>query len=191
MLTVLAALVTASILAPEVSAEETWVRYVSHDKKASALFPAQPDKIETLTRKSPAGTINTRRGQYEREGALLSLAGTKLPRAALRFAGTDKILRDAADGVLGKYFAKKTSEKKTTIGGEPAVILEFHVPDYDKEDHPGYRGDSGARVATTSWPQFNRIAYTICGTDGCCRHLPRRWVSRNMIWWTKYRDLDC
>ena len=140
MLTVLAALVTASILAPEVSAEETWVRVMSHDKKASALFPAQPDKIETLTRKSPAGTINTRRGQYETEGALLSLAGTKLPRAALKFAGTDKILRDAAEGVLGKYLAKKTSEKKTTIGGEPAVILEFRVPDYEKEDHPGYRG---------------------------------------------------
>jgi len=140
MLTVLAALVTASILTSEVSAEETWVRVISHDEKVSALFPIQPEKIETLTRKSPAGTINTRRVQHETEGILLSLAGTQLPRTALKLAGTDKILRNAAEGVLARYLATKTSEKKTQIGGEPAVILEFRVPDYEDNSHPGYRG---------------------------------------------------
>jgi hypothetical protein len=69
-----------------------------------------------------------------------SQPGTKLPRAALTFAGTDKILRNAAEGVLGTYLAKKTSEKRTKIGGEPGLILEYRVPDYEDEDHPGYRG---------------------------------------------------
>ncbi|UCF47646.1 MAG: hypothetical protein JSU89_10765, partial [Myxococcales bacterium] len=61
-------------------------------------------------------------------------------RAALTFAGTDKILRNAAEGILGEYLAKKTSEKRTKICGEPAVVLEFRVPDYEDKDHPGYRG---------------------------------------------------
>jgi hypothetical protein len=139
-LVVVAALIAAFILTPQVSAEERWVRVVSHDEKVSALFPTQPEKIETLSRKSPAGTIKTRRAQYESEGVLLTIAGTKLPKAALRLAGTDKILRNAAEGVLGTYLAKKTSQRKTKIGGEPAVILEYRVPDYDDEEHPGYRG---------------------------------------------------
>ena len=139
-LVVVTALIAAFILSPQVTAEETWVRVVSHDEKDSALIPRQPDKIETLSRKSPAGTIKTRRAQYESEGALLSIAGTKLPRAALRLAGTDKILRDAAEGVLGTYLAKKISQRKTEIGGAPAVILEYRIPDYDDEEHPGYRG---------------------------------------------------
>ena len=138
---VVAALV-ASSMAPNASAEEEWVRVKSHDERASVLFPGEPENIETTSRKSPAGKVDTRRAQYEEEGALLSIAGTKLPRAALKFAGTDKILHNAADGVVGKYYAKKTSEKKIRIGGEPAVILEFRVPDYEDENHPGYRGIS-------------------------------------------------
>jgi hypothetical protein len=139
-LAVIAALVAASIIPPRVSAEETWVRVTSHDNKVSVLFPSHPDKIETLSRKSPAGTINTRRAQYETEGVLLSISGTQLPSAALKLAGTNKILRNAAQGVLDTYLGKKVSEKKMKISGEPAVVLEYLVPDYDDKDHPGYRG---------------------------------------------------
>jgi hypothetical protein len=157
MLTVLAALLTASMFSSQSSAEETWVRVVSHDKRASALFPSQPDKIETVSRNSPAGTINTRRRQYQSEGVLLSLAGTKLPRAALRFASTDKILRNAAEGVLATYLGKKVSMIETKIGGEPAIVLEYRVPDYDDEDHPGYRGIAIALLVDESLYVINGI----------------------------------
>ncbi|NNE45788.1 MAG: hypothetical protein HKN37_03925 [Rhodothermales bacterium] len=113
---------------------------MSIDKKASVLFPDKPDKTETVSRKSPAGTIRTNIQRYEREGALLTINGTTLPRAALRFAGEKKILGNAAEGVLGKYYGKKVSEKRTTIDGAPAVVLDYRVPDYDDKDHPGYRG---------------------------------------------------
>jgi len=142
ILAVVAALGLVSIAPPQASAEEEWVRVMSHDEKASVLFPSKPEKIETTSRKSPAGKVDTSRAQYETEGVLLSIAGTKLPRVALKFAGSDKVLHNAAEGVVGKYYATKTSEKKTKIGGEPAVILEFRVPDYEDENHPGYRGIS-------------------------------------------------
>jgi hypothetical protein len=83
--------------------------------------------------------IETHRVQYETEGVMLSIAGTQLPRAALTFASTKKILRNAVDGVLATYLGKKVSEKKTKIGGEPAVVLKYLVPDYNDENHPGYR----------------------------------------------------
>jgi hypothetical protein len=142
LVTIIVALTAVIVAPPEASAEETWVRVKSHDERVSVLFPRKPDKIETTSRKSPAGKVDTRRVQYEEEGVLLSIAGTKLPRAALKFAGSDKILHNAAEGVFAKYYAKKTSEKKTKISGEPAVILEFRVPDYEDENHPGYRGIS-------------------------------------------------
>lgn len=137
---VIALFIMAAVFSSRVFADETWVRVVSHDKKVSVLFPSKPDKVEELSRKSPAGTINTRRAQYESDGALLSIAGTKLPNAALKLAGTDNILRNAAEGILANYLGKKVSENKTKISGEPAVILEYLVPDYEKKDHPGYRG---------------------------------------------------
>ena len=136
----LVGLITASLAPSEVFAEETWVRVTSPDKKASVLFPSERYKTEDLTTKSPAGTIHTRRAVYEAEGVLLSVAGTQLPRAALRFAGTDKILRNAAQGVLDTYLGKRVSQKKTKISGEPAVVLEYRVPHYEDEAHPGYRG---------------------------------------------------
>ena len=140
ILTAAAVLVTASTLCSQVSAEAAWVRVTSDDKKASVLFPTRPDKVETLSRKSPAGTINTRRAQYDGAGVQLSIAETKLPRAALTFAGPDKILRQAVAGILARDLGQTVSETKTKIGGEPAVILEYRVPDYDDKDHPGYRG---------------------------------------------------
>jgi hypothetical protein len=136
----LAALAAVSLVSSGVSAEETWVRVTSHDQKVSVLFPSHPDKIETLTRKSPAGKIDTRRAQYETEGVLLSIAGTQLPSAALKLAGANKILRNAAEGILDTYLGKKVSEKKMKISGEPAIVLEYLVPDYEDKDHPGYRG---------------------------------------------------
>ena len=38
----------------------------------------KPDKIETITRKSPCGTVETHVAQYEREGALIAINGTTL-----------------------------------------------------------------------------------------------------------------
>ena len=140
ILTAAAFFITASTLCSQLSAKAAWVRVMSDDKRASVLFPSRPDKVETLSRKSPAGTINTRRAQYERAGIQLSIAQTKLPRAALTFAGPDKILRHAVAGILAKDLGQALSETKTKIGGEPAVIVEYRVPDYDHEDHPGYRG---------------------------------------------------
>jgi len=137
---VVALFIMTAVFSTRLFADETWVRVVSHDNKVSVLFPSQPDKVEELSRKCPAGTIHTRKAQYESDGALLSIAGTKLPNAALKLAGTDKILRNAAEGVLANYLGKKVSENKTKINGEPAVILEYIVPDYEKKDHPGYRG---------------------------------------------------
>jgi hypothetical protein len=139
-LAVVAALFAGAIVSFRVSAEETWVRVTSHDKRVSVLFPSHPDRIETLSRKSPAGTINTRRAQYETEGVLLSIAGTQLPSTALKFAGANKILRNAAEGILDTYLGKKVSEKKMKISEEPAIVLEYLVPDYEDKDHPGYRG---------------------------------------------------
>jgi hypothetical protein len=130
----------ASVVCPQAFAQEGWVRVESHDKKASVLFPSHPDKVETLSRKSPAGTINTRIARYEREGALLTITGTQLPSVALRFASTDKILRSAVEGVLDRYLGKKVSQKEIKIDGEPAVMLQYSVPDYDDPNHPGYKG---------------------------------------------------
>jgi len=132
--------IVASTFSSRGFAEETWFLVVSQDKKVSVLFPEEPTEIEELSRRSPAGAIHTRRAQYESEGALLTIAGTKLPNMALRFAGADKILHNAAEGVLSNFLGKRTSEKKTKIGGEPAVVLKYLVPDYEKKDHPGYRG---------------------------------------------------
>jgi hypothetical protein len=140
ILAAFAALIAMSLLAPQASAEEKWVRVMSEDQKASVLFPAKPDKIETVSRKSPAGTISTHLTQYEREGVLLVINGTQLPRVALVFASSDKILSNAVEGLLAKYYGKKVSERRTNIDGEPAVVLRYLVPDYEDKDHPGYRG---------------------------------------------------
>ena len=142
ILTLVTTLAAAMMTSPEALAKEEWVRVKSHDGRASVLFPEKPKEIKTTSRRSPAGKVETRKAQYEEEGALLSIAGTPLPRAALRFAGADKILRNAAEGVVGNHYAKKISEKRTQISGQPAVILEFRVPDYEDGNHPGYRGIS-------------------------------------------------
>ena len=139
-LAVVAALIAASIPCLQTSAQEEWVRVESDDKKASVLFPSQPDKVETQSRKSPAGTIHTRIARWEREGALLTITQTKLPSVALRFASTSKILGSAVDGILERYLGTRISQKKIKMDGEPAVRLRYRVPDYDDEDHPGYRG---------------------------------------------------
>ncbi len=157
ILAVVTAFVTASIVFPQASAQQEWVRVESADKKASVLFPSHPDTIETATRKSPAGTINTRLARYERVGALLTINETKLPRVALRFASTDKILRRAVDGVLETYFGKKTSQTKIKIDGKPAVLLHYRVPDYDDDDHPGYRGTAIAFIVDGTLYVVNSI----------------------------------
>ena len=144
MLASVAVLIATSVFALQASADEEWVRVMSEDNKASVLFPAKPDKVEVVSRKSPAGTIQTHITRYEREGALLTINGTQLPGVALAFAGEKKILSNAVEGVLSKYYGKKVSEKRTTIDGAPAVILEYLVPDYEDKDHPGYRGTAVA-----------------------------------------------
>ena len=140
MLAFVAVLVATSVSAPQASADEAWVRVTSEDGKASILFPARATKVDTVSRRSPAGTIQTYTSRYDGDGALFTISGTDLPRAALRLAGEKKILRNAVDGVLAKYYGKKVSEKRTSFDGAPAVVLEYVVPDYDNKDHPGYRG---------------------------------------------------
>ena len=137
---VVAAFVAVSILCAQATADEKWVRVFSKDKKVSVLFPTQPQKFETVKRKSPAGTIETRRARYETDKVLFVINGTTLPGVALAFASTDKILGNAVEGVLATYLGTKVSEKRIRIDGEPAVVLEYRIPDYEDEDHPGYQG---------------------------------------------------
>jgi hypothetical protein len=46
---------------------------------------------------------------------------------------------------------------ETKIGGEPAIVLEYRVPDYDDEDHPGYRGIAIALLVDESLYVINGI----------------------------------
>ncbi|MBT8453679.1 MAG: hypothetical protein KJO40_17065, partial [Deltaproteobacteria bacterium] len=86
ILAAVSVLVATSVFALQASADEEWVRVMSEDKKASVLFPAPCDKVEVVSRKSPAGTIHTHITRCEREGALLTINGTQLPGVALAFA---------------------------------------------------------------------------------------------------------
>lgn len=136
----LLATILSVLAATNARADEPWVRITSEDKRASVLFPSQPDKVETLSRKSPAGTIQSRRATYERAGVLLTITQTDLPRAALAFTTNAKLLKRAAEGVLSNFFGEEVSQKRMKIGGEPALTVDYRVPDYDDPSHPGYRG---------------------------------------------------
>ena len=125
--------------APALATDE-WVRVLSSDKRASVLFPSEPQKAETLIRESPAGAVTTQRLSYEDSGVLLTIAETELPRVAIALMSENKILRRAAEGVLENFLGVELSRKRIKIQGEPGLVLRYRVPDYEDPAHPGYAG---------------------------------------------------
>ena len=61
-------------------------------------------------------------------------------KGAVSFAGPKRILRRATEGVLDTYLGKPISQERTEIGGAPAVVLDYRLPDYDDHELPGYHG---------------------------------------------------
>ena len=71
---------------------------------------------------------------------MLTIAETELPRAAFAFTSPNRLLRRAVDGVLGSFLGEPKSRKKTTNGGEQAMVLEYRIHDFEDAGHPGYDG---------------------------------------------------
>ena len=140
LLLLFAGIATVGLVHGRGAAADDWVRVMSDDKRASVMFPSEPDKVEKLTRSSPAGRIVTERAIYERAGVLLTIAQTKLPPAAIALVGPRKLLRRAAGGVLENFLGTAVSQKQMEIGGKPGMVLRYRVPDYDDAAHPGYEG---------------------------------------------------
>jgi len=137
---VVASIALFAFLLPDRAAAAEWFQVHSNDKKISVMFPHKAETFETVTSKSPAGSVKTEVVKHQEDGILLTISDSKLPGLAVAFAGPDTILKNGAAGVLNQAFAKKISSEKTTISGAPALVLEYAAADFKKSGHPGYSG---------------------------------------------------
>jgi len=158
--------ITFHALPGNANAEE-WHRISSVDGRASVTFPVplDEDEVKTTVDRTPAGKATTRILEYQDEGMLFTISGTELPRIALRLAGEEMIMRKSKEGLLSKAYGKETSyDRYDGLKGPEAMLLKYDSANFNKEDHPGFKGFAVLFVLGKKLYMVNSML--VKGTDG-------------------------